>query len=144
MTLYDEWGTETPVTVLQMDHVTVVDHKTPERDGYTALQIGAGPRKEKNVNKPMAGHYAKHEIEPRHVLCEFRVSPEAVIPIGALQLVTFMHYCSPTLFRNGAERGPLCPRPVRRHRRHHVRASFLAHLSLLTRPLGSARVSRVS
>lgn len=82
MTLFDSWGMETPVTVLQLDQVTVVAHKTDEKEGYAALQVGAGPRKEKHTSKPLAGHFAACGVSPRHVLREFRVTPDALIPVG--------------------------------------------------------------
>jgi large subunit ribosomal protein L3 len=61
----------------------VTGHRTAERDGYVALQLGAGLRKPKNVTKPLRGHFAKAEVEPRQKVVEFRVSPENLIEVGA-------------------------------------------------------------
>jgi large subunit ribosomal protein L3 len=61
----------------------VVAMRTAETDGYTALQIGVGKAKVKNVSKPMRGHFAKAKVEPKRKLVEFRVSPDAVVEVGA-------------------------------------------------------------
>ncbi|ANK83666.1 MAG: 50S ribosomal protein L3 [Rhizobiales bacterium NRL2] len=76
-------GEHLPVTVLQIDGCQVVAHRTAETDGYTALQLGAGKAKVKNVNKPMRGHYAKAEVEPKMKLAEFRVDADALVDVGA-------------------------------------------------------------
>ena len=76
-------GTHVPVTVLKVDHCQVVAVKTAERDGYTALQLGVGAAKVKNVSKPMRGHFAGARVEPKRKLAEFRVSDDAVIDVGA-------------------------------------------------------------
>jgi large subunit ribosomal protein L3 len=78
-----EDGSHVPVTVLHIDECQVVDQRTQERDGYTALQLGVGKAKVKRVGKAMRGHYAKAEIEPKKRLAEFRVSEDAMIDIGA-------------------------------------------------------------
>ena len=76
-------GTHVPVTVLKVDYCQVVAVKTAERDGYTALQLGVGAAKVKNVSKPMRGHFAGARVEPKRKLAEFRVSDDAVIDVGA-------------------------------------------------------------
>jgi large subunit ribosomal protein L3 len=80
--LFDEQGTHVPVTVLQLDGCQVVAVRTAERDGYTALQLGAGRAKVKNTSKPMRGHYAKARVEPKMKLAEFRVSEDALLEPG--------------------------------------------------------------
>ena len=72
-----------PVTVLALDHCKVVAHRTKDRDGYTAVQLGAGTPKVKNLNKAERGHFAKAAVEPRAKLVEFRVEPEMMPPVGA-------------------------------------------------------------
>jgi large subunit ribosomal protein L3 len=69
--------------VLSLDGCAVTAHRTAERDGYVALQLGAGLRKPKNVTKPLRGHFAKAEVEPRQKVAEFRVTPENLIEVGA-------------------------------------------------------------
>ncbi|GBR01354.1 50S ribosomal protein L3 [Acetobacter oeni] len=80
--LFKEDGTHVPVTVLHLDDVQVVESKTEERDGYTAVQLGLGKAKVKNVTKPNRGHFARVQVEPKKVLREFRVAPDAVLAAG--------------------------------------------------------------
>ncbi len=81
--LFKEDGTHVPVTVLHLDQVQVVAARTQETDGYTAVQLGWGKAKVKNVSQPNKGHYAKAKVEPKMKLVEFRVSPEAMLEPGA-------------------------------------------------------------
>ncbi|MCE2575059.1 50S ribosomal protein L3 [Komagataeibacter sp. FNDCR2] len=81
--LFKEDGTHVPVTVLQIDDLQVVDVRTTERDGYTAVQLGAGKAKVKNVSKPNRGHFATAKVEPKKKLAEFRVADDAVLEVGA-------------------------------------------------------------
>jgi large subunit ribosomal protein L3 len=81
--LFTEEGNHVPVTVLKVENCQVVAQRTDEKDGYVALQVGAGRRKPKNVTKPMRGHFAKAKVEPKRILAEFRVSPDAVVEVGA-------------------------------------------------------------
>jgi large subunit ribosomal protein L3 len=81
--LFKEDGTHVPVTVLHLDEVQVVDTRTQERDGYTAVQLGITKAKVKNVTKPQRGHYARVKVEPKKKLVEFRVAADAVLEPGA-------------------------------------------------------------
>ena len=81
--LFKSDGTHVPVTVLHLDNVQVVAAKTQETDGYTAVQLGWGKAKVKNVSQPNKGHYAKARVEPKMKLVEFRVSAEAMLEPGA-------------------------------------------------------------
>jgi large subunit ribosomal protein L3 len=81
--LFMEDGRQVPVTVLQMDSVQVVAQRTTERDGYTAVQLGAGSAKPKNTSQPMRGHFARASVAPKRKLCEFRVEPQNLIDVGA-------------------------------------------------------------
>jgi large subunit ribosomal protein L3 len=81
--LFTPEGEHVPVTVLKVDACQVVAVKTQEKDGYSAVQLGSGTAKVKNVPKPMRGHYAKAKVEPKRKLVEFRVSADAVIEVGA-------------------------------------------------------------
>ena len=81
--LFTEDGQHIPVTVLKLENCQVVAHKTADKDGYTALQVGAGAIRLKNVNKAERGHFAKANVEPKRKLAEFRVTPENLIEIGA-------------------------------------------------------------
>ena len=81
--LFKDDGTHVPVTVLHLDGVQVVDARTEERDGYTAVQLGWGKAKVKNVTQPNRGHYARVKVEPKKKLVEFRVAPDALLESGA-------------------------------------------------------------
>src|SRR6185295_15324319 len=76
-------GSHVPVTVLKVEGCQVVAQRTVEKDGYTALQLGAGKRKVKRTSKPMRGHFAKAEVEPKRKLMEFRVPADGLIEVGA-------------------------------------------------------------
>lgn len=81
--LFQEDGRHVPVTVLALEGCQVVAHKTEERDGYTAVQLGSGTAKVKNLSKPERGHFGKAEVEPKAKLAEFRVAPDALVDVGA-------------------------------------------------------------
>jgi large subunit ribosomal protein L3 len=83
MRVFLEDGRQVPVTVLSLEGCQVVAQRKPEGDGYTALQLGAGRAKVKNVSKAVRGHYAKAKVEPKAKTAEFRVSPENLIAVGA-------------------------------------------------------------
>src|SRR5208282_5802696 len=80
--LFTAEGTHVPVTVLKVDNCQVVAVRTAEKDGYTAVQLGVGKAKVKNVSQGMRGHYAKAKVEPKAKLVEFRVTPDAVLEVG--------------------------------------------------------------
>jgi large subunit ribosomal protein L3 len=81
--LFKEDGTHVPVTVLHLDEVRVVAARTVETDGYSAVQLGIGKAKPKNVSKAQKGHFAKGKVEPAQKLVEFRVADDAVLEAGA-------------------------------------------------------------
>lgn len=81
--VFDSTGLHIPVTVLKVDNCHVVGVRNSEKDGYTAVQLGVGNAKTKNVKRPMRGHFAKAKVEPKRKLAEFRVSEDAVLAVGA-------------------------------------------------------------
>ena len=81
--LFLEDGKQVPVTVLQLDGLQVVAQRTAEKDGYTAVQLGAGAAKPKNVSAPQRGHFARAQVAPKRIVAEFRVSPDNLIEVGA-------------------------------------------------------------
>ena len=81
--IFNDAGRHVPVTVLKMDDVQVVAQMTGEKNGYTAVQLGAGSAKAKNVSKAMRGHFAKASVMPKAKLAEFRVSEDALVEVGA-------------------------------------------------------------
>jgi large subunit ribosomal protein L3 len=81
--IFNEDGRHVPVTVLSLENCQVVSHRTMDRDGYVAVQLGAGAAKAKNVAKPQRGHFAKAQVEPKARVVEFRVSEDALVDVGA-------------------------------------------------------------
>src|ERR1700755_2755035 len=81
--LFTEAGEHVPVTVLRLAQCQVVAHRSKEKDGYVALQLGAGTRKVKNGTKAERGRFAVAKVEPKRTIAEFRVSDDAMIPVGA-------------------------------------------------------------
>jgi len=81
--VYNDAGEHIPVTVLRLDNLQVVSQRTEDKNGYTAVQLGAGQSKVKNTSKALRGHFAAASVEPKAKLVEFRVSPENLIDVGA-------------------------------------------------------------
>jgi large subunit ribosomal protein L3 len=81
--IYTDAGEQVPVTVLRLDGCQVVAQRTEEKNGYTALQLGAGLAKVKNTTQAMRGHFAKANVEPKRKVVEFRVDPANLIEVGA-------------------------------------------------------------
>jgi large subunit ribosomal protein L3 len=81
--VFTDAGEHVPVTVLKVDHCQVVAHRTLEKNGYTAVQLGIGQAKVKNVSRAERGHFALAKVEPKRKVAEFRVAPDALIPVGA-------------------------------------------------------------
>ena len=88
--LFLEDGRQVPVTVLQMDGLQVVAQRTADRDGYTAVQLGAGTAKAKRTTAAMRGHFAKASVAPKRKIAEFRVAEENLINVG--EEITADHY----------------------------------------------------
>lgn len=88
--IFTDDGMQVPVTVLHMDNVQVVSTRTNPKDGYTAVQLGAGSAKVKNVSKAARGHFSIAKVEPKQKMAEFRVSEENLIEIG--EEITVGHY----------------------------------------------------
>jgi large subunit ribosomal protein L3 len=81
--VFTEAGEHVPVTVLRLNNCQVLGHRTKEKNGYLALQLGSGSRKVKNVTKAERGSFAIAKVEPKREIAEFRVSEDAMIPVGA-------------------------------------------------------------
>ena len=88
--LFMEDGKQVPVTVLQLDALQVVAPRTAEKDGYSAVQLGAGTAKTTRTSKAMRGHFAKANVAPKRKIAEFRVSPDNLIGVG--EEITANHY----------------------------------------------------
>ena len=81
--VFTDAGLHVPVTVLRLANCQVVAHRTKDKNGYVALQLGSGTRKVKNVTKAERGNFALAKVEPKRKVAEFRVSEDALIPVGA-------------------------------------------------------------
>ena len=81
--VFTDAGEHVPVTVLRLAQCQVVAHRTKDSNGYVALQLGAGERRPLTMSKALRGHFAVAKVEPKRKLAEFRVSDDAVIPVGA-------------------------------------------------------------
>jgi large subunit ribosomal protein L3 len=81
--IFTDAGEHVPVTVLRLENLQVLSHRTVEKNGYTALQVGGGTRKPSRLTKADRGTFAKAEVEPKRKIAEFRVSPENLIEVGA-------------------------------------------------------------
>ena len=90
--VFTDGGEHVPVTVLKVDGCQVVAHRTAETNGYSALQLGIGKAKVKNVSKAERGRFAIANVEPKMKLAEFRVPEDQMIPVGAE--ITADHFVS--------------------------------------------------
>jgi len=81
--VFTDAGEHVPVTVLKLDGCQVVAHRTQDKNGYTAMQLGIGRAKVKNVSKAERGRFAVAQVEPKMKLAEFRVPEDKLIPVGA-------------------------------------------------------------
>jgi large subunit ribosomal protein L3 len=81
--IFTDAGEHVPVTVLRLENLQVLSHRTVEKNGYTAIQVGGGTRKPSRLTKADRGTFAKAEVEPKRKIAEFRVSPENLIEVGA-------------------------------------------------------------
>ena len=82
--IFDENGKVVPVTVVEAGPCPVVQKKTAEKDGYTAVQLGYGDQKVTRVTKPLKGHFAKSDVAPKKVLKEFRFADCGAYELGAI------------------------------------------------------------
>jgi large subunit ribosomal protein L3 len=83
MRVFTDAGEHVPATVLRLANCQVIAHRTKDKNGYVALQLGSGTRKVKNVSKAERGHFAVAKVEPKRKLAEFRVQEDELIPVGA-------------------------------------------------------------
>ena len=81
--IFKDDGSHIPVTVLHLDQLQVVATRTEAKDGYSAVQLGWGKAKVKNVTQPNRGHFARAKVEPKQKLVEFRVAADALLELGA-------------------------------------------------------------
>ena len=132
--VFTEDGNHVAVTVLRVANCQVVAQRTQEKDGYTALQLGVGAAKVKNVSKPQRGHFAKAKVEPKARLAEFRVSEDALVDVGAE--ITAAHFVAGQYVDvTGTSIGKGFAGGMKRHNFHGLRATH--GVSVSHRSLGS-------
>ena len=120
--LFTDDGAHVPVTVLKLDGCQVVAQRTKDKDGYSAVQLGAGVIKVKNVSKAMRGHFAKASVEPKRKVVEFRVSEDALIHVGAE--LSAAHFVAGQLVDvSGTSLGKGFAGVMKRHNFHGLRAT---------------------
>lgn len=126
--LFDSEGGHIPVTVLKLDGCQVVAQRTRDRDGYMAVQLGAGRAKTKNVTRPMRGHFAAARVEPKAVLYEFRVDEAAMLEVG--DELTADHYVAgQSVDVVGTSKGKGFAGAMKRHNFAGLRASHGVSIS---------------
>src|SRR5262249_49825996 len=81
--VFTDAGEHVPVTVLRLAQCQVVAHRTKDKNGYVALQLGSGARRSNNMSKADRGYFGKQNVEPKRKLAEFRVTEDSLIPVGA-------------------------------------------------------------
>src|SRR5438067_7722761 len=132
--IFTDEGKHVPVTVLRIDNCQVVAQRTQDKDGYTALQLGVGTAKVKNVTQPQRGHFAKAKVEPKAKLAEFRVSEDALVAVG--EEITAAHFLPGQYVDvTGTSIGKGFAGGMKRHNFHGLRATH--GVSVSHRSLGS-------
>ena len=126
--IFNDDGRQIPVTVLLLDDLKVVARRTIEKAGYTAVQLGSGLAKAKNVGKPMRSYFSASKVEVKRVLREFRVSSENLIDVGAQ--ITANHYVEGQLVDvSGISIGKGFAGAMKRHNFGGLRASHGVSIS---------------
>ncbi|MBF9047924.1 50S ribosomal protein L3 [Rhodobacterales bacterium LSUCC0031] len=126
--LFMEDGRQVPVTVLQLDNLQVVAQRTSERDGYTAVQLGAGTAKVKRVTAPMRGHFAAANVAPKRKLVEFRVDAENMLPVGE-EIIADHYFAGQFVDVTGTSIGKGFAGAMKRHNFGGLRASHGVSIS---------------
>lgn len=126
--LFLEDGRQVPVTVLQLDNLQVVAQRTADQDGYTALQLGAGNAKPKNVTAPMRGHFAKANVAPKRKIVEFRVSEDNLVPVGE-EIIAAHYFAGQFVDIAGTSIGKGFAGAMKRHNFGGLRASHGVSIS---------------
>jgi large subunit ribosomal protein L3 len=135
--VFTENGTLVPVTVLEAGPCTVVQKKTVETDGYDAVQVGFGEIREKLVNKPISGHYAKAGVELKRTLKELRVENVGEYEIGS-EIKADIFAAGDKVDVSGVSKGKGTQGPVKRHGQHTGPKTHGSKSHRVTGSMGSA------
>src|SRR2546430_12530256 len=126
--VFTDGGEHVPVTVLRLANCQVVAHRTKDKNGYVAVQLGSGVRKGNNVNKADRGYFAAAKVEPKRKLAEFRVEENELIPVGAE--ITADHFVAGQFVDvTGTSIGKGFAGPMKRWNFHGLRASHGVSIS---------------
>ncbi|WP_148292680.1 50S ribosomal protein L3 [Paracoccus aminophilus] len=132
--LFLEDGKQVPVTVLQLDNLQVVAQRTVEKDGYVALQLGAGEAKAKRTTAALRGHFAKANVAPKRKIAEFRVSEENLVNVGE-EIIADHYFAGQFVDIAGTSIGKGFAGGMKRHNFGGLRASH--GVSISHRSIGS-------
>jgi len=132
--IFTDAGEHIPVTVLKLDTCQVVGHKTVEKNGYTALQLGVGIAKVKRLTKADRGQFAVAKVEPKRKVVEFRVSPENMVAVGE-EIIADHYFAGQYVDVAGTSVGKGFAGAMKRHNFGGLRASH--GVSVSHRSLGS-------
>ena len=124
--LWDENNKVVPVTVIQAGPCVVTQVRTPEQDGYNAVQLGFGAVKAKKVTKPEAGHFAKADVTPRKHLVELRTADASEFELGQ-ELTAEVFADGEIVDVTGTSKGKGTAGVMKRHGFHGLRASHGVH-----------------
>ena len=126
--LFMEDGRQVPVTVLQLDKLQVVAQRTEEKDGYTAVQLGAGTAKAKRTSQAMRGHFAAAKVEPKRKVAEFRVDADNLIAVGE-EIIADHYYAGQYVDVAGTSIGKGFAGAMKRHNFGGLRATHGVSIS---------------
>ncbi len=126
--LFMEDGKQIPVTVLQLDNLQVVAQRTEEKDGYTAVQLGAGTAKVKRTSQAMRGHFAAAKVEPKRKVAEFRVDAGNLIAVGE-EIIADHYYAGQYVDVAGTSIGKGFAGAMKRHNFGGLRATHGVSIS---------------
>ena len=126
--IFTDAGEHIPVTVLKLDKCEVLGQRTQDKHGYTAVQLGAGTAKVKNVSRAERGHFAVAKVEPKRKMMEFRVSPENLIDVGE-ELITDHYFEGQFVDVTGISIGKGFAGAMKRHGFKGLRASHGVSIS---------------
>jgi large subunit ribosomal protein L3 len=122
--IFDEKGEAIPCTVIEAGPCFVIQIKTKDRDGYEALQVGFEEKKERLVNKPLAGHFKKSGLTPKKLLAEFRGFDISKFQVGAEIKVDSLFVKNDVVSVSGTSKGHGFQGVVKRH---HFGGGFRTH-----------------